>query len=205
MSVLGGLDHAELDGVPAVYGDGGHRHLGALLHVVLDHAHDVHAVDVIAAEDRHHVRVGLLHQVDVLVNRVRSALVPGLAGRAHLRRHGDDELRFQQAAELPALAHVLQQRLAAELRQHVDRVDSGVDEITEDEIDNAIFAAEGNRRLSAFLGKRVQPGTLPAGQHDAQHSYTHRWSSHIVPQFAAVVCLLSKKYAESARRGVLLD
>ena len=76
------------------FGDGNRRdrHLGALLHVVLDHARDVHAVDVIAAEDRHHVRVGLLDEVDVLVDRVRRALVPGLAGGAHLRRHRDDEL-----------------------------------------------------------------------------------------------------------------
>ena len=41
---------------------------------------DVHAVDVVAAEDRHHVRIGLLHQVDVLVDGVGRALVPGFAG-----------------------------------------------------------------------------------------------------------------------------
>ena len=51
----------------------------ALLDVVLDHAGDVHAVDVIAAENRHHVRIGLLHQVDVLVDGVGRALIPGFA------------------------------------------------------------------------------------------------------------------------------
>ena len=55
-----------------------HGDLGALVHVELDHAGDIHAVDVIAAEDRHHVRVGLLDQVDVLVDGVGRALVPGL-------------------------------------------------------------------------------------------------------------------------------
>ena len=68
-----------------------------LLHVELDHAGDVHAVNVIAAENRHHVRIGLLHQVDVLVDGVGRALVPGLARRAHLRRHRDHELRLEQA------------------------------------------------------------------------------------------------------------
>jgi len=47
--------------------------------VILDHAGDVHAVDVIAAENRHHVRIRLLHQVDVLVDGIGGALVPRLA------------------------------------------------------------------------------------------------------------------------------
>ena len=135
---------------------------------------DVHAVDVIAAEDRHHVRVGLLHQVDVLVDGVGRALIPGLSGRAHLGRHRNHELRLQQAAELPALAQVLQQRLAAELRQHVDRVDSGVDEVAQDEIDDAVLAAKGNGRFGPLLGERIKPRSLAAGQHDAQHPNAHK-------------------------------
>ena len=75
---------------------------------MLDHAGDVHAVDVISAEDGHHVRIGLLHQIDVLINGVRRALIPGLILGAHLGRHRDHELILQQAAELPALAEVLQ-------------------------------------------------------------------------------------------------
>ena len=106
---------------------------------------DVHAVDVIAAEDGHHVRVGLLHQVDVLVDGVGRALIPGLVRRTHLRGHGNDELGLQQAAELPAFAQVLQQRLAAELGQDVDRVDSRVDEIAEDEIDDPVLSRRTER------------------------------------------------------------
>jgi hypothetical protein len=45
--------------------------------MVFDHTGDVHAVDVIAAEDRHHLRIGLLHQVDVLVDGIGGSLVPG--------------------------------------------------------------------------------------------------------------------------------
>jgi len=45
---------------------------------------------------------------------------------------------------------VLEQRLTAELGEHVDRIESGVNEVAEDEIDDPVFAAEGNRRLDAF-------------------------------------------------------
>ena len=88
--------------------DGRHGDLGPLLLVELDHAGDVHPVDVIGAEDRHQVRVGLLDQVDVLVDGVGRALIPGLVRRAHLRGHRDDEVVLEEPAELPAVGQVLQ-------------------------------------------------------------------------------------------------
>ena len=72
------FDHAEFRGVPSRHRNGGDGDCGALLLVVLHHAGDVHAVDVIGAEDRHHVRVGLLDQVDVLIDGVGRSLIPGL-------------------------------------------------------------------------------------------------------------------------------
>ena len=93
--------------------------------------------------------------------------------RAHLRRHRNDELVLEQAAELPSLAQVLQQRLALELRQHVDRINARVDQVAQDEIDDPILASERNRRLGAFLGQRIEPGTLAAGEHDSQYAQSH--------------------------------
>ena len=119
LAVGGSLDDPEFGRLIAVHGDGRHGDLRRFVGVVLDHAGDVHAVDVIAAENRHHVRVRLLHQVDVLVDGVGGPLVPRFAGRAHLRRHRNHELRLEQLPELPALAQVLQQGLAAELGQDV--------------------------------------------------------------------------------------
>ena len=80
---------------------------------------------------------------------------------------------LQQAAELPSFAQVLEQRLAAELRQHIDRIDSRVDEITQDEIDDPVLAAERNGRFGPFLRQRIEPGSLAAGQYDAQHADAH--------------------------------
>ena len=173
--VLGRLDDAELGGVLARCRDGGDGDFGALFHVVLDHAGDIHAIDVIAAEDGHHVRVGLLHQVDVLVDGVRRPLVPGFVLAAHLRRHRNHELVFQEAAELPALVEMLQQALAAELGQHVDGVDSRVDEVAQHEIDDPVFAAERNGRFGPLISQGRQPGALTAGEDDAEYAYPHKF------------------------------
>src|SRR5208283_1648751 len=90
--------------------------------------------------------------------------------RTHLCRHGDDEVTLQHSTELPSLAQMLEQRLAAELGEHVDRVDSGVDEIAEDEIDDSVFASERNRRLGAISSEGKEPPSLAAGKYDAQHA-----------------------------------
>ena len=60
--------------------------------------------------------------MDVLKDGVRRPLIP-LLTFAHLRRHRNDELVLEQIGELPAVAQVLQQRLALELCQDVDRID----------------------------------------------------------------------------------
>ena len=64
---------------------------------------------------------------------------------------------------------MLQQRLALELDQDIDRIDAGIDQIAENEIDDPVTAAKGYRRLRSFLGQRIKAGSLPAGQHKREH------------------------------------
>src|SRR4030095_2654807 len=92
----------------------------------------------------------------------------------HRGRTRDDELVLQQSAELPAVREMLQERLALELGQDVDRVDARIDEVAEDEVDDAVLPAEGHRRLGALLGQRKETRALPAGQHDPEDSESHR-------------------------------
>ena len=129
-----------------------------------NHVRDVHPIDVIGAENRHDVGPGLFDEIDVLIDGVGRSLVPAFARRSHLRRYGNDELVFQNAADLPTFIEVLQQALAAELRQDVNRVNAGVDEVAQDEIDDAVFAAKRNGRLGAILRQRVKPGSLTAAR-----------------------------------------
>jgi len=56
---------------------------------------------------------------------------------------------------------MLQQGLALELDQYVDGKNAGIDEVAENEIDNAVAAAKRHRRLCPFLGERIEPGPLP--------------------------------------------
>ncbi len=78
-------------------------------------------------------------------------------------------MALQETAELPPLAQMLKQRLATELREYVDRVDSGLDEIAENEIDDAIFSTEGNRGFRTLASEAIEPGSFAAGER-AQHA-----------------------------------
>ena len=89
------------------YRQGGHRDIGALGLMERQHLPDVHAIDVIGAEDGHQVRREVQQQVEVLVDGVGSALVPRLAP-PHLRRHDDHEV-IRQPTQPPGVAQVLDQ------------------------------------------------------------------------------------------------
>jgi hypothetical protein len=97
----------------------GDRHVGLPLDVEIDHLADVHAVDVVGAEDRDDVRIGLAHEVQVLAHGVRGAPVPALAP-LHLGGDGADELVAQHRAEPPGV-RMCRQGLRLELGQHVER------------------------------------------------------------------------------------
>ena len=87
---------------------------------------------------------------------IGSSLVPLLPCRAHLRRHRHKELALEDAAQLPAVAQVLQQRLAAKLHEHVNGADPGIDQIAEYEINDSVFSAKRDRRLRALSGQWIE-------------------------------------------------
>src|SRR5205085_635493 len=101
-----------------------------LFGVIFDHLADVHAVDMIRTEDNHNVRISLLDEIYVLSDGVRRASIPVLLWRAHLRWDRNNKIVPEEAADLPPLAQMLQQRLALELRQNIDGINPRVDKIT---------------------------------------------------------------------------
>ena len=123
-AVFVGFNHAKLARQRFFHGNRGNRNLGRLLHVELNHVANVHAIDVVGTKDAHQIRIGLLNQVHILVDRIRRAPVPELALVAHLRRYGNHKVIFQQPREFPAIAQMLQKALALKLDQHINRVDS---------------------------------------------------------------------------------
>ena len=59
------------------------------------------------------------------------------------------------------------------LGKDIDPFDSGVIEVTEDEIDNFILAAKGNTRFGAAHGQRTEPLTLSPGKDHCNRTATY--------------------------------
>ena len=106
-------------------------------------------------------------QIEVLVQRIGRAPVPGLADLL-LRRNDFDKLAELPAQVTPALLHVLDQRLLLVLREDGNLADAGVHAIGKHEIDNAKLAAEGCGGLAAIDGEALQAFAAAAGHHDRQ-------------------------------------
>ena len=82
----------------------GHGHIGAGIHVLLQHFLVIHFVDVVAGKNDDVAGVLAADGINILVNGVGGAQIP-VGGDAHLRRQDFDE--FAEAQQLrPALADV---------------------------------------------------------------------------------------------------
>ena len=141
------------------------RHRRAALLMEAQHARVVHLVDVIARQHDQVARVLAHDRIEVLVNRVGRALIPVLAD-ALLRRQDLDELAELLRHDAPAHADVAVQRERLVLRGDEDPPQPGVDAVAEREVDDAVRAAEVDRRLRALLRERVEPLAGAAGEDD---------------------------------------
>ena len=140
-------------------------HRGAALLMEAQHPRVVHLVDVIAGQDDQVARILADDRVEVLVDRVGRALIPVLAD-ALLRRQDLDELAELLRDDAPAHADVAVERQRLVLRGDEDAPQPRVDAVAQREIDDAVRAAEVDRRLGAILRQREQPLAGAAGEHD---------------------------------------
>src|SRR5450756_908559 len=112
----------------------------------LNHLVNVHAVDVIGAEDRYYVGAVMVYQPQVLIDGVSGALEPVRAA-AHLGWNNSNKVIRNDVRNRPCTAYVLDQGLGFVLDQQIDRVDFGINQIAEHKIDDAVTPAERNCRL----------------------------------------------------------
>ncbi len=126
------------------------------------HLRDIHQVHVVAAEDGDVHGPVVLEEVEVLQHAVGGAAVPLLAP-PHLC--GDDLHEGAGVGEVPRAVDVANQARRHVLRQDVDLAVPGVDEVGEDEVDDAIASADGHRRLGAVARQRREPRP-PTASHD---------------------------------------
>jgi len=124
----------------------------------------VHLVDMITGEHQHMLRLGLAHDVEILVDRIGGAAVP-LVIKPLLGRHHIDELAEVGLQEAPAALDMADQALGLVLREHADAADAGVHAVRQRKVDDRELAGEGHGRLGAPVGELMQPRASTAGQH----------------------------------------
>ena len=174
-----GIQNAEAGGFLQRYIAHGDGAGGAVLLVVLHHGAVVHLVDVVAGQNHHVVGVEAVHEVDVLVDGVGSALVPAgllvvaLIGRQNLGAG----VGFVQAPGL-AVADVLVELQRLILGQDAHGIDTGVDAVAKRKVDDAVFAAEGDGRLGGFLRQNLQTAALAAGQQHGDYAFFLKIHGH---------------------------
>jgi hypothetical protein len=171
------FDDAELVGLRQRRAQRGHGHGRAGLDVLVEHLLRIHPVDVVGAEHRHVVRLLVVEQVEVLIDRVGRPREP-VRPAPHLRRHRRDVVA-EQRRQPPRDRDVPVERVALVLREHDDAPEAGVDEVGEGEVDQPVVAAERYGRLGAISGQRGEPLALAARQHDPEnvHQAPSAWST----------------------------
>src|SRR6185503_6098916 len=114
-----------------------------------------------------------------------------------------DELTLQETTELPPFAQVLEQRLAAELCEYINRIDSRIHKIAENEINDPVLPPKGNGWLGAFSRKRVEPGAFSSRQHDSQDSAAKSGSCGGLPLIILRHAALQSFPQDGIKRGQL--
>ena len=113
---------------------------------------------MVAGQDQHVVRTGLVDLVHVVADSVGGAQVPAAVIARHVRLEDPDPAAAHPVqVPRPPRPDVVDERARVVLRQHQDAVDVRVDAVGQAEIDQAVLPAERDRRLRADRGQGRQP------------------------------------------------
>ena len=154
-----------------------------------EHLAVVHFVDVVAGEDEHVLRLLGADGVDVLVDGVGRAHVPVGADALHGRQDLNELAEFLGDDAGPAFADVPVERQRLVLGEDVDAAQIGIDAVGKGDVDDAVLAAKGNRRLGAIARERKQPFAGSARQKYAQSVFhRHDRLSRLLPDIRCLPC-----------------
>lgn len=127
-----------------------HRDIGPVHDMVADHLADIHLINMVAAKNRDIVGVGRFNKVQELIDRIGGAFEPLFAVAVGFRRNRVKELAMTDQPR-PELFDMLVQRIGAVLSQDIDLLDTGVEQIVQNEIDDFVFAAERDAGFGAVI------------------------------------------------------
>ena len=152
LPVLRHLHHAERRDLVGMDRQGCQRHIGTGVLMLLQHQPIVHLVDVVARQNEDVLWLLRPDRIDILIDRVRRALVPALRNALHGRQNLDELAQLIRHYGPPSLADVPVQRERLVLGQDVHMPQVGVDAVRKCDVDNAVLPCERNGRLGAIAG-----------------------------------------------------
>ena len=118
------------------------------------------------ARQHHNVSwVVAFDDVDVLIDGIGGAKIPGVFGNALARGQDIEAFVADGAQEVPAADEMPDQAVRLVLRGDSNVPDAGVEGIRQRKVDNPGLAPEVNRRLRAPGRQLHQPASPPPSQH----------------------------------------
>ena len=106
----------------------------------------------------------------VTPNSVRGSLIPiqthfGLLGRQNINKTATKWI------EVISRLNVSMKRSSIELGQNENPIDVRIDAVADGDIDETIFASEGNSGFAAFLGEGMKSGATTAAHDHGKYSF----------------------------------
>lgn len=129
----------------------------------------VHAVELIAGEDQHLIDIPTLKQLLVLAHGIRCPLKPTRTCGGLLSGQNFNEPTAETSAEVVGQAEMAIERLAVELREHINFLNARVDAIADGDVNEAIAATQRDCRLGAGGGQGLQTRAGTAAKDDRKN------------------------------------
>src|SRR5215471_4665079 len=101
--------------------------------------------------------IGRAENIEILVNCVGSAAIPGRLVEPLLSRQQVEKLIHLGTQKGPAHLQVTQQAVRLVLGQHTDPPDARIEAVRQSEVDDAKLTAKEHGRLGAPVGQLLQP------------------------------------------------
>ena len=141
------------------------RHVRRFFDVVGQQLSIIHLVNMVPTQDQNVFRVMPPKDIDILIHRIGSPLVPGFLYPL-LRWQQFDELLKAAVKKAPAMLDMADQALRLVLRGHAYPANAGIDAVGKGKIDNPEFAAKRHSRFGPPVRKLPQAAASPPGQYE---------------------------------------
>jgi hypothetical protein len=142
---------------------------------------------MVAGEDQNIAGTWYLKLIELLAQRVRRPLIPGLAHRRLFRRQNPHP-PAGEVVELVGAHHVPVQGDGIVLREYVNTINAGVNTIADRDIDEPVIARQWNGRFCAQLGQWIKPVSCAPTHNHSQ--YVFHEAQHGRSPFGVYVVML---------------